>query len=204
VRALRPAAFAFGRWNRRRKAAFALDLARRRGVGSVLLVGVAGTRNPVNNLVEQTLVDRLPFVVASGLDTDAAGWAYYVCADGLHLPFASGSFDLVYANAVLEHVGDRAEQATFVSEAARVGRNWVLTTPNRTFPIEAHHHTLITHWRRGWSRGTVTRLLSRKDLQRLAPHGRVRGIPFLSPTLAVIGTTASHGGPDDLQPDRQS
>jgi hypothetical protein len=186
---LRTAAFRFGRWNRRRKAEFALEFARRHGVASVLLVGVSGSRNPVNNLIEHTLAAELPYVVASGIDGHGEGWNPYVVADGLRLPFEDDSFDLVYANAVIEHVGGASEQQRFVDEVSRVGRRWIVTTPNRTFPIEAHHHTFVTHWRRGWTRGTVTRLLSVRDLRALRHDGQVVGTPFLSPTLTVVGVT---------------
>jgi hypothetical protein len=186
---LRTAAFQFGRWNRGRKAKFALEVARRRGVRSVLLVGVSGARNPVNNLVEDKLAAELPYVVASGIEGSGDGWEPYVLADGLHLPFRDGAFDLVYANAVIEHVGGAEEQQRLLDEMERVGQFWIVTTPNRTFPVEAHYHTLFSHWRRGWTRGTVTRLLSVRDLRTLQHGGLVRGVPFLSPTLTVLGAS---------------
>jgi hypothetical protein len=183
------AAYGFGRWNRARKATFALEIARRRGVRSVLLVGVSGARNPVNNLIEDRLAAELSFVVASGIEGGGDGWNPYVLADGLRLPFRDGSFDLVYANAVIEHVGGAEAQQRFLDEVGRVGRFWIVTTPNRTFPIEAHFHTWFSHWRPGWARGTVTRLLSVRDLRALRHGGLIRGVPFASPTLTVLGRT---------------
>lgn len=61
-------------------------------------------------------------------------------------PFADDSFDVVWSNAVLEHVGDRAAQVHFLREARRVGRRVFLTTPNRGFPIEVHSRTPFIHW----------------------------------------------------------
>lgn len=57
------------------------------------------------------------------------------------LPFANKQFDITYSNAVLEHVGTRAEQAAFVRELCRVGKQVFITVPNRLFPIE--HHTVL-------------------------------------------------------------
>ena len=57
------------------------------------------------------------------------------------LPFADGQFDIVYSNAVLEHVGDRKSQRVFVAELCRVGRRVFLAAPNRLFPVE--HHTAL-------------------------------------------------------------
>ena len=191
---VRRVAYGYGRWNRRRKARFAIGFAERLGARSALLVGVSGARNPVNNLIEHELVSCLGEVVVSGITEDAEGWNPFVVADGRSLPFRDNAFDLVYANAVIEHVGGSADQKKFVDELARVGRSWIITTPNRWFPIEAHHHTLFSHWLPGWApRGTVTRLLGVHGFGRLLPYGRVRGIPLVSPTLTAYGVDSRPG-----------
>jgi SAM-dependent methyltransferase len=70
----------------------------------------------------------------------------YVQGDALALPFADGEFDVVFSNAVIEHVGDRERQRRFVSEALRVGRRAFITTPNRWFPVEVHTRLPLVHW----------------------------------------------------------
>ncbi len=70
----------------------------------------------------------------------------YVQGDACALPFADGSFDVVFSNAVIEHVGDVERQRLFVSEALRVGRRVFLTTPNRWFPLEVHTRLPLVHW----------------------------------------------------------
>ena len=62
------------------------------------------------------------------------------------MPFADGAFDVVYSNAVIEHVGGRERQEAFVREALRVGRRVFVTTPNRWFPIEVHTRLPLVHW----------------------------------------------------------
>ena len=69
-----------------------------------------------------------------------------VLGDGTSLPFADRSFDLVFSNSVIEHVGNRAEQARFAAEVARVGKQYWVQTPNRYFPIEQHLWTPFLHW----------------------------------------------------------
>ena len=70
----------------------------------------------------------------------------YVEGDGCALPFGDASFDIVHSNAVIEHVGERERQATFVREALRVGRQVFVTTPNRFFPLEVHTRLPLVHW----------------------------------------------------------
>ncbi len=66
--------------------------------------------------------------------------------DACALPFADGAFDVVYSNAVIEHVGPSERQRRFVAEALRVGRRVFVTTPNRWCPIEAHTKLPLVHW----------------------------------------------------------
>jgi SAM-dependent methyltransferase len=119
----------------------------------------------------------------------------YVQGDACALPFADGEFDIVFSNAVIEHVGDRPRQRLFVSEALRVGRRVFLTTPNRRFPIEVHTRLPLVHWlpsriahrayeAAGKTFATDIHLLSKQALESLFP-GRVR-IVNLGLTLVAI------------------
>ena len=119
----------------------------------------------------------------------------YVQGDACALPFGDAEFDIVFSNAVIEHVGDRDRQRAMASEAVRVGRRAFLTTPNRRFPIEVHTRLPFVHWLpdalshplyRALGKGFATEnnLLSRRDLASLFP-GRVR-IANLGLTLVAI------------------
>jgi SAM-dependent methyltransferase len=65
---------------------------------------------------------------------------------GESLPFEDGAFDVVFCNAVIEHVGSRAVQAAFMREILRVGRAAFVTTPNRWYPVELHTVLPLVHW----------------------------------------------------------
>jgi SAM-dependent methyltransferase len=119
----------------------------------------------------------------------------YVRGDALELPFGDASFDVVFSNAVIEHVGGEEEQRRFVAEALRVAPRVFVTTPNRWFPIEVHSRLPLVHWlpdpashraydlvRKPWAK--QNRLLGPGALRSLFP-GDVR-IVNLGLTLVAI------------------
>jgi SAM-dependent methyltransferase len=139
-------------------------------------------------------------ITALGLQ-DGAGFrarypqVAYVQGDACELPFEDGAFDIVFSNAVIEHVGGRERQRRLVSEALRVGRRLFLTTPNRLFPVEVHTRLPLVHWLPdslshrvydavGKGSAKDVRLLTPRAFESLFP-GRVR-IVNLGLTLVAI------------------
>ena len=61
-----------------------------------------------------------------------------VVGDACSLPWPDKCFDVVYSNAVIEHVGNFENQKEMAEEIMRVGKRWFVTTPNRWFPFEFH------------------------------------------------------------------
>lgn len=120
----------------------------------------------------------------------------YVRGDALALPFDDLSFDVVFSNAVIEHVGGVEEQRRFVAEVLRVAPRAFVTTPNRWFPIEVHTRLPLVHWlpdavshraydvaRKPWAKRN--RLLGPDALRDLFPRDDVR-IVNLGLTLVAI------------------
>ena len=70
----------------------------------------------------------------------------FVQYDGDQFPFADKSFDWVFSNAVIEHVGDDDRQLRFLNEMLRVARQVFFTTPNKFFPVESHTNVFFLHW----------------------------------------------------------
>lgn len=60
--------------------------------------------------------------------------------------YGDASFDIVFSNSVIEHLGDDDKVARFAREVRRVGRGYWIQTPAHTFPIEAHTG-LPFYWR---------------------------------------------------------
>jgi SAM-dependent methyltransferase len=134
----------------------------------------------------------------------------WVVGDGRQLPFPTKSFDMVFSNSVIEHMGSMNEAARFAAEVRRVGRHYFVQTPNYGFPIEPHYLTPFVHWLpAGWrtciarnftvwgwlvrpSREEVEErireilLLSREEVGRLFPDARIFEERLLGMTKSLI------------------
>lgn len=71
---------------------------------------------------------------------------HWIIADARQLPFKDATFDIVYSNSVIEHLGNYRQQELFATECARVGKRYYIQTPNKWFPVEPHLITLFIHW----------------------------------------------------------
>jgi hypothetical protein len=123
------------------------------------------------------------------------GWSSCVGA-ACKLPFADQSIDVVFCNAVIEHV-PRELQAQMASEIMRVGRSWFVTTPNFWFPLELHRRIPLFQFmpkalQDAYDRrfhplheGDMVNLLSASDMRRLFPIGQVvsQRVTFFPETL---------------------
>ncbi|MBU1862989.1 MAG: class I SAM-dependent methyltransferase [Candidatus Omnitrophica bacterium] len=69
-----------------------------------------------------------------------------VLGDGTKLPFKDNSFDIVFSNSVIEHLGTWERQYLFAKEIMRVGKNIFVQTPNKYFFIEPHVMTPFIHY----------------------------------------------------------
>jgi SAM-dependent methyltransferase len=185
---------AFSIYNRKRKLDFIERYIHSNQIRSCLIVGAIPkiANESYQNLIELGVLKILDEVVISGIESDGGEWPNWTRADGTKLPFPDKSFDLVLSNAVIEHVGDLADQSKFVEEHARVGRYFILTTPNRLFPIESHTQVIFKHMSGTWSHPSFTRLLSRSDLKEILPSSaKVKGHTWSSTFIAFTGSAVS-------------
>jgi hypothetical protein len=106
--------------------------------------------------------------------------------------FGDRSFDLVFSNSVIEHVGPAAKQEEFAHEVLRLGKSYWVQTPSIWFPIEVHSGMPFYWFYPGWLRAALmkswrkrlpawwaeymdtTRVLSRRRMGELFPKGRTR------------------------------
>jgi len=140
-----------------------------------------------------------------------AGHRPSVVADALAAPFPDRTFDVVFSNSVIEHLGTERRQQTFASEVRRLARSgYFIQTPNKWFPIEPHFlapfaqfvplrfRPAFVRWAtpRGWlakpSRETCKklceeiRLLDARELRRLFPEAKIVRERFFGFTKSLI------------------
>ncbi len=145
-------------------------LARLRATDETRILDVGGT--PANWL----LIDVRPRVTLLNMPRgqERGGEAFtFVSGDGCRLPFPDQSFEIVFSNSVIEHVGAPDQQRRFADEVRRVGKRYWVETPNRWFPVEQHLLTPGVHWLpRNWQRVLVTKWTVWDMVERPSPDRR--------------------------------
>jgi hypothetical protein len=192
---MRAAVLAFSTHNRRRKAELIGRFLTENQVRDAVFVGSGLGANRNEGIVEEAIARQVPTIAACDVHVTKVPWPF-VLADGRALPFADDATDFVLSNAVIEHVGGLDDQRRFVAEHSRVGRTWVITTPNRWFPVESHTSAVLLHWLPSWRsrRREFTRLMSRREFRDLLPPGtRLVGRPW-SATFVAFHVAAGPPG----------
>ena len=99
------------------------------------------------------------------------------------------SFDFVFSNSTIEHVGDESRQEQFAREVRRLASAYWVQTPSDKFPLEVHTWVpyywklpdaakarLMRRWKRrlpAWSNMVEeTRVLTRQRMKDLFPDGQ--------------------------------
>ncbi len=134
------------------------------------VLDVGGT--PANWLLAPVRPRLTLLNVPRGQERGETGFTF-VSGDGCRLPFRDQSFEIVFSNSVIEHVGSRDDQRRFAEEIRRVGRRYWIQTPNRHFPVEQHLLTPFVHWLpRSWQRAWITRWTLWDWMERPSPDRR--------------------------------
>jgi len=85
-------------------------------------------------------------ILNTELETDLSVGYEVVVGDGCNIHFEDDSFDLVFSNSVIEHVGNMDDIKKFAKETSRVGKKVYIQTPNRWFFVEPHIVAIFIHW----------------------------------------------------------
>lgn len=152
-----------------------------------------------------TLVNTRVDFVTDGLPT--------VQANALRCPFKDQTFDVVFSNSLIEHLGTWEAQLRFAAEVRRIGGGYFIQTPNKWFPIEPHYlapfvqfapqslRAWIVRWLtpRGWIEKpsmiecdrmvSEIRLLGEREMKMLFPEARIIRERFLGLTKSLVAVS---------------
>jgi SAM-dependent methyltransferase len=104
---------------------------------------------------------------------EARGSLTWIFADGCQLPFRDKSFDVVFSNSVIEHLGDPLRHEHYARDIARVGIRYFVQTPNRWFPVESHLLTPLIHFLpRRWQKAMIEKFTIWEWIARPGPAER--------------------------------
>jgi hypothetical protein len=96
--------------------------------------------------------------------------------DGRRLHFETSSYEVVYSNSVIEHVGSWDDQRAFATEVRRVGRSLWIQTPAYECPLEPHYLGPPIHWLPERMRWFAARWLTVVGLTNAAGRDGLRSI----------------------------
>jgi SAM-dependent methyltransferase len=120
-----------------------------------------------------------------------------------YTPYASGTFDTIISNEVIEHVANDSITLQEMARILKVGGRVVIFCPNRWYPFETHGH----YWRGEYHFGNTPLINYLPNVLRnkLAPHVRAytkRGLLSLTEglPLKVVHHARIYGGYDNLIP----
>ena len=177
-----------GRTRKRRMQSFAALMRVREGLSVLDLGGQPMIWSSLPQPLNLTILN-LPGIAES--HTSSHHRIRYVEGDACHLEdFQDRSFDSVFSNSVIEHVGAAGQRAAFAATARRMGRSYWVQTPSRWFPIEAHcgmpfwwfypawlRNRIIEHWRKklpAWTHMVEeTTVLTKNEMRRLFPEAKI-------------------------------
>lgn len=144
-------------------------------------------------------------------DADLPSWLRADQGDACNLPPAilGSSYDLVFSNSVIEHVGGHAQRQRFAEAVHKLAdRHWV-QTPYRYFPIEPHWlfpgfqflpmsaraqisyrwplaHTRSASVDDGLAEAMSVELLSRAEMSYYFPHAEIQAERLLGAVKSLI------------------
>ena len=140
-----------------------------------------------------------------------ADWIRVDQADACDLPagISNGSYDLVFSNSVLEHVGGHAQRMRFSDNVHKLANLHWVQTPYRYFPIEPHWlfpgfqflplaararlsqrwplvHTRSSSWEEGLRTAMSVELLSRSEMRIYFPSSVIQSERILGVAKSLI------------------
>lgn len=123
-----------------RRARFELFLSLLKSLeGRVEILDIGGTQDFWNRMSGEGLGDARVTLLNIAHQPVTSEKFVSAVGDARAMPeYQTGSFDVVFSNSVIEHVGSYENQGRMAAEVMRVGRRYWVQTPNKRFPLEPH------------------------------------------------------------------
>jgi len=137
-----------------------------------------------------------------------------IAGDARRINVKDASFDVVFSNPVIEHVGTYQDQLRMATEGRRVGKRYFIQTPNKYSPLEPHflfplfqflpikiRALLVQNFKLGWIPKTPDstkareivegiRLLSKREFINLFPTASI----YEEKIIGITKSFVAYGG----------
>ena len=166
--------------------------------GHVEILDIGGTQEFWNSMLGED--DRDIRVTLLNIDHQPVTSSKFISAAGdarSMTQFADKSFDVVFSNSVIEHVGSYDDQRQMAFEVMRIGKRYFVQTPNKRFPMEPHflfpyfqylpvemRAQLVNRFDMGWYKKIPDMGSARREVESIQLLTR-RGLMNLFPGAAI-------------------
>ncbi len=177
-------------WRQRRMSVFLMKMAVKNGYKIIDLGGTPQLWEMIDLDLEITLLNISPVI---NYQPNRLKHSYhFITGDACNINgLIDNTFDLVFSNSVIEHVGPADRQQAFAETVHQLAPRYWIQTPSLWFPIEAHCNLplwwfypqfLQQVWIRRWQQQrreifakdmTETRVLTLNQLKSLFPEAQV-------------------------------
>ncbi|NJO18179.1 MAG: methyltransferase domain-containing protein [Thioploca sp.] len=177
-------------WRQRRMSVFLMKMAVKNGYKIIDLGGTPQLWEMIDLDLEITLLNLSPVI---NYQPNRLKHSYhFITGDACNINgLIDNTFDLVFSNSVIEHVGPADRQQAFAETVHQLAPRYWIQTPSLWFPIEAHcnlplwwfypqflQQFWICRWQQQrreflWRQMTETRLLTLNQLKSLFPEAQV-------------------------------
>jgi len=179
--------------------------------GHVEILDIGGTQQFWNLMLSDESLDIHVTLLNIGNQTVSSSRFTSAVGDARSIPeFKTASFDVVFSNSVIEHVGSYANQRLMADEVRRVGKRYFVHSPNNRFPIEPHflfpwfqylpmtmRAWLVSRFDVGWYKRIPDieaarqelesiQLLTRRQFAALFPEAKIYEERFISLTKSFV------------------
>ncbi|PIR92980.1 SAM-dependent methyltransferase [Candidatus Falkowbacteria bacterium CG10_big_fil_rev_8_21_14_0_10_43_10] len=194
-------AYRVSAYNRQKKWQKFINIMRPGSKTTILDAGFSDREyGPVDNFLEKNYLYPQK-ITALGIDRPREFIKNYplvkaICYGGHKFPFTDKSFDIIWSNAVWEHIIGRESQLNFLREIKRVGCKAFITTPNRFFPVEVHTRLPLLHYLpkkvfdkilrwlgKPWAAGGYMDPLSLKEVKELLARAEIKNYQIIKNKL---------------------